>query len=231
MEDDAPDPILTLDNVPLDLPIAGPGTRILAGAIDYVVVWILVAATVISALFLARTLHLSSPWWVAAGILAVFAVESGYFALSEIWMDGRTLGKHAVGLRVVARDGSRPSNAALLVRNAVRTIDLAVGVPLMVLDALSRRLGDRLAGTLVVRTRARPSAVLRRIPAGFGPRQIALLEEFLVRCDELEAPKADQLAGSLLAMIARSDPAFVSPSLAHLPAVARLRASVADEGR
>jgi hypothetical protein len=146
-------------------------------------------------------------------------------------MDGRTLGKNAVGLRVVSRDGSRPSNAALLLRNAVRTIDVALGVPLMTFDPLSRRLGDRLAGTLVVRTRARPSAVVRRIPAGFGPRQIALLEEFLVRCDELEAPKADRLAESLLAAIARTDPAFVSPSLAHLPAVARLKASVVDGAR
>jgi uncharacterized RDD family membrane protein YckC len=231
-EGDAPsDRILTLDNVPLDLPVAGAGTRTLAGTIDYLVVWILVIATLLGGFYLASLLDLKSPWWLAALVFALFFTEYGYFAISEIWMDGRTLGKNAVGLRVVARDGSRPSNAALLLRNAVRTIDLAIGVPLMTFDPLSRRLGDRLAGTLVVRTRVRPTTMLRRIPEGFGPRQIALLEEFLVRCDELEPQKADQLAQSLLALIASRDPGFLPAAAVSLSPVQRLKNSVTDGAR
>ena len=54
----------------------------------------------------------------------------------------------ALRLRVVTAEGGRPGASALLMRNLVRALDLVFGIPLMAVDPLSRRLGDRLAGTL-----------------------------------------------------------------------------------
>ena len=57
----------------------------------------------------------------------------------------------------------------------MRTIDLVAGVPLMAIDPLSRRLGDRLGGTLVVHDRPLEAGpVLGRVPPGWGARELAV---------------------------------------------------------
>jgi uncharacterized RDD family membrane protein YckC len=73
-------------------------------------------------------------------------------SLSEIAF-ARTVGKMIFGLRVVSLDGARPSAGALLTRNLLRLIDLAlVFFPLVLLlySPLRQRAGDVAAGTLVV---------------------------------------------------------------------------------
>jgi len=224
----APGRALVIDNVPLDLPVAGVGPRSLAAFIDYAAVAAIATSLVVVGLLAGVAVGLHSLWWMAALMLALFAVEYGYFAVSEALMEGQTLGKRTVGLRVVTTHGSRPSTAAVLARNAVRSIDLAVGVLLMAIDPLSRRLGDRLAGTLVVRTGhlAAPT-VLARVPRGWNGRQIEVLEGFLQRSAEIEPVQAERLARALLAAIERDDPAFLVPESGRGP-IERLRASVAD---
>jgi hypothetical protein len=142
-------------------------------------------------------------------LLGFFVIEYGYFAGVEIAREGQTFGKWALGLRVVTREGARPGTAALLLRNAVRSVDLIVGVPLMATDALARRLGDRLAGTLVVHTHspARES-VARRTPRGWDVQDAALIEMFLRRAHDMEASRAERLAGQLLDTIQADDPEF-----------------------
>jgi len=72
--------------------------------------------------------------------------------VSEV-ASARTLGKLVFGLRVVSLDGTRPSAGALLTRNLLRLIDLALGffpLVLLVYSPLRQRAGDVAAGTLVV---------------------------------------------------------------------------------
>ena len=209
--------ILGLDNVPLDLPVAGAPSRALAAFLDYlvlmavVIVLFFVAVAVLAALPRARD---AGAWLLGILIVGYFAVEYGYFAGVEIAMGGSTFGKWVMGLRVVTDAGGRPGVAALLVRNCVRSVDLVVGLPLMILDPRSRRLGDRLAGTLVVHRRGRePELVLRRAPQGWGSREVALLEDFLRRAPELEPGRAERMARQLLARIEKDD----APALAGLP--------------
>ena len=83
--------------------------------------------------------------------------------------------------RVAAR---RPRlGGALLVRNMVRLIDSFVGVWLMLLDPRARRLGDRLAGTLVVHERARADREIagRRASRRAGARARSRVVESLLR--------------------------------------------------
>jgi len=129
--------VLGLDNIPLELPVAGAGSRALAAMLDYFIVGILVILSGFVCMGLGIGAHLG--WW-ALGLffLGFFVIEYGYFAGVEIAREGQTFGKWALGLRVVTRDGARPGTAALLLRNAVRSVDLVVGVPLMATEALAR---------------------------------------------------------------------------------------------
>lgn len=93
--------------------------------------------------------------------LAYFVLLFVYFTATEaVW--GATVGKRVLGLRVVAADGSRPSSAAILIRNVVRFVDWLPGLYIVgaVLVFTSgpprRRLGDRAAKTRVVAADAPP---------------------------------------------------------------------------
>ena len=177
--------ILGLDNIRLDLPVAGLGSRTLAAFLDYLGMGALAALWILLSLFLGALL---TPGWVPVFLLGgLFLIHWGYFAGLEIAMGGRTPGKRLLQLRVVTAEGGTPGAGALLIRNLVRSIDLAAGVPLMAIDPLSRRLGDRLGGTLVVHDRPLEiGPVLGRVPPGWGARELAAVESFLVRAATLE---------------------------------------------
>ena len=87
--------------------------------------------------------------------LLFFALLLAYFSATEIaW--GATVGKRVLGLRVIAADGSAPSPGAIVLRNVVRFVDWLPS--LYIVGAIAvlaggdprRRLGDRVAKTLVV---------------------------------------------------------------------------------
>ena len=201
--------ILALDNIRLDLPVAGVASRCLAAIVDgfFVIVLIMVLLLLCAALMLS-----SRAWGLAAMVGGVFLIDWGYFAGMEVTTRGRTLGKMALGLRVVTVAGAEPSGGSLLLRNLVREIDLLVGVPLMAWDPLSRRLGDRLAGTLVVHEGQREAApVLGRVPAAWGAREVTVAERFLARQGGLDDFRVrDELALRLLALVERDAPGFVA---------------------
>jgi uncharacterized RDD family membrane protein YckC len=204
--------ILALDNVPLDLPIAGAGSRSLAAFLDYLIVGVLSMLWVFAGILLASLTKIGGGWAFGLVILGLFVIDYGYFAGAEVATGGRTFGKWALGLMVVTRSGGRPGTPALLIRNAVRTIDILTGVPLMATDPLSRRLGDRLAGTLVVHTVRSGGAeiLLKRIPRGWGGREVAVAESFLRRIPDLEPERAERMARQLLSLIERDDPELLA---------------------
>jgi uncharacterized RDD family membrane protein YckC len=80
-----------------------------------------------------------------------------YFIVMEATY-GATLGKMALGLRVVKEDGSPISWSESVIRNLLRIIDglfaYLVGAILIWTSPLKQRLGDRAAHTVVIRKRA-----------------------------------------------------------------------------
>lgn len=202
--------VLSLDNVPVELPLARVGSRVLAGFADYVVLILLLLVWSFGILFSSDGLGLRPGWGIAIWLIGLFALDYGYFAVQEIVFDGRTLGKRIFGLRVVARDGAAAGNGALLVRNIVRSLDVVFGVVLMALDPLSRRLGDRLAGTVVVHDRpATPEVLLVRLPGGWGAAETQLVESYLRRAPELEPEARLQLGRRLEQWIDERAPGFL----------------------
>jgi uncharacterized RDD family membrane protein YckC len=149
-------------------------------------------------------------WRFVAYAFGAFLLDWVYFAGLEVAMRGRTPGKKMVGLRVVARNGGTASAGSLAVRNLLRPVDLLVGVPLMALDPLARRLGDRMAGTLVVHDRAAADEpLLRRIPKGWQAEDVALVESLLRRAGDLEGPRADAMAHRVIERLEREEPSFL----------------------
>jgi len=201
--------ILALDNIRLELPVANIGSRCLAGVIDSCAVAVLLVLWLLFCSVLA--LWVSGAWGLAAGVAGVFLVEWGYFAGMEIATGGRTLGKMALRLRAVSTAGAEAGAGSLLVRNLVRDVDYLAGVPLMAADPLARRLGDRLAGTLVVHEGRAPAVLLGRVPPGWSAREVAIVESFLLRAAELrDAAARDELARRLLARVERDAPELLA---------------------
>ena len=89
-----------------------------------------------------------------APFFAWMLIAFGYYIVLEAQL-GWTLGKRAVGIRVVKKDGSKLDWQASIVRNLVRIVD---GLFFYLVAAIAvwtskdkQRLGDRIANTLVVR--------------------------------------------------------------------------------
>lgn len=98
-----------------------------------------------------------SGWMVTDPICLLFlAIIIVYFILFE-GLSGATPGKMAVGIRVVAVDGSKPGLIKSIVRNGLRVVDglpvlNIVGVVLIMRSSERARFGDRVAGTRVIKT-------------------------------------------------------------------------------
>jgi uncharacterized RDD family membrane protein YckC len=148
---------------------------------------------------------------LAAAGIALF-VYVGYFTICEVATGGRTPGKSAGQLRVLDISGAAPTAGQLLLRNVARIVDVifGLGVVVMFWNRQSRRIGDLLAGTVVVRARpsitlsavVTPPPVLLRTPdAGpvidgvdrLGDRELTAIRTFLTRSG-LEPPLRARLA-------------------------------------
>ncbi|MEM1097191.1 MAG: RDD family protein [Planctomycetota bacterium] len=129
---------------PAELP-----TRAIAWLIDQALVMVLRIA------FLATLLGIGEIG-LGLALVLLLVLDFGYFTILEWRWAGQTPGKRAMGLRVVSATGARLDGGDLLLRNLVRPIDslpftMAVGGTVAWIDPYRRRLGDLLAGTLVVR--------------------------------------------------------------------------------
>jgi len=93
-------------------------------------------------------------------LIVVFIVFWLYPVLFEVLDRGRTPGKRALGLRVIATNGAPVGWLASFSRNLLRVVDMlpvayAVGLVTSLADPWGRRLGDMVAGTLVVHAEPR----------------------------------------------------------------------------
>jgi uncharacterized RDD family membrane protein YckC len=215
--------VYAVDNVPLDLPIARVGSRVLAAVVDYLILTVAICVLWAVTLAVGLTLSLRGGWILTLVIAEYFLLEHGYFMLSEIFLAGQTPGKRVFRLQVVAAEGSRASTSALVVRNLLRSVDLLAGVILMALDPLARRVGDRLADTRVIhRTRLEASRLHLEFPADWGADEIRTVEGFFARLGELDPAARGRIARRLERYVERRSPALLAAAPAGDP-TARLR--------
>lgn len=99
-------------------------------------------------------------------LIVMFLVEWGYPVVFEVFMQGATPGKRLMGLQVVHADGSPVGWTAAVLRNLLRVADFLpfaflAGLVSMLLSEDFRRIGDHVAGTVVVHADRRAA----RLPA------------------------------------------------------------------
>ncbi|HKF42208.1 MAG TPA: RDD family protein [Thermoanaerobaculia bacterium] len=219
--------VLGLDNVAVTLPVAGVGSRVLAAVFDYAAQAVLQIVWVFTAFGSMRMAGDRPGWGAAVYVVGIFVIDWGYFSGSEILFRQQTLGKRIVRLRVVTREGGTPTVGSLLVRNLTRPVDLLAGIPMIALDPLGRRLGDRLAGTLVVHEEKPGGSMLRRVPEGWTSRDIAAVEMLLERSSEMEPERVERMASRLVGVLAARHPEFLSGIDRGGPSVEVLRRAFA----
>jgi len=202
--------VLGLDNVAIDLPVASVGNRVLAAVVDYLILGVLTIVLVIAGATISALIDNGTVFLVVF-VVGGFMLNWGYFTVAEIATKGQTPGKQLLSLRVVTDNGGLPTAGALVIRTLLRIVDNLIGVILIAVDPRSRRLGDRLAGTLVVHDSPdrSDSLVLGRVPNGWGPAEVTLVEAFFDRRDTLDPDTLQRLAGRIVSLIERDDPAFL----------------------
>jgi uncharacterized RDD family membrane protein YckC len=151
----------TPEQISLELPLAGIGSRFLGLAIDTLLQFVLYIAgvlllTILGVSGVGRYLSWIPVSFVPAlTILFIFCVYWGYFAFFEIVWKGQTPGKRLAKIRVIHQSG-RPINVYEAIgRNLLRVIDglpgiYGVGIVCMMISSQHRRVGDYVAGTVVV---------------------------------------------------------------------------------
>ena len=144
------------------MPLAGIGSRFIAIFVDYalwtgaLILLVLLGSVLLPGIPLLD--RLSANWAVGIVFLLFFLLHWGYFTLFEALWNGRTPGKRVAHIHVIHRSGRAISFIESLARNLVRFVDYlpslyAVGLITMFLSRQNQRLGDLVAGTLVVRDR------------------------------------------------------------------------------
>ena len=164
--------IETPERVELHYVLANIGNRFLAAAIDHLIQAATVALLVLVVWLTSglRIIAEAGTWTLALMVLAGFAIYWGYFVVFETLWSGQTPGKRIMRLRVVREDGRPVRFFEVFVRNLLRlALDVqpggsyAIGVISIIFSPRSKRVGDFVAGTVVVKERATEAPSLAEI--------------------------------------------------------------------
>ncbi len=224
--------IETPEQTPLEFPLAGIGSRFLALAIDTLIqlgafALLFILVMMVTA-FNARFWPTGWTWTLAVALLIAFVIYYGYFALFESVWNGQTPGKRRAGIRVIRESGAPITPYDSVARNLLRIVDqlpsfYAVGIISVLLSSQNKRLGDYVAGTVVVvekqleesaplwlrgdqrSVEAPQSETQLNIAGQLSTAELELVEAFLERraslASEVRARMAKQIADRLAARL------------------------------
>ncbi len=238
--------VITGEAVALELPVATFPSRIAALLLDMIAQIVLLLIVIL--VFVAAVGSVSSDYGAAAFIMAYVLVLVAYPTAFETLSRGKTLGKLALGIRVIGDDGSPVRFRQALVRALVGVFEIwtfvlaPVGLITSIISARGKRVGDVFAGTYVIQERvpARPAlppefAIVPPPLAGWAQLlQVSRLSDqtaeaagsYLRRFTELSPQARDslgvQLANAVAAQVSPPPPAGTPPA-AYLSAVLAVR--------
>lgn len=240
----------TPENVIVSYKPAGLGTRFVAWFLDNILVFVvtfvlfillacvgLMSATVAESIF--RPLDGATDPEKAQQFFLVF-IGIGwlvwglgsflYFGLSELFLRGQTLGKQVCGIRVVKTEGFSLDGTSILVRNIFRVLDHLPPLWIVpVVNGKAQRLGDLVAGTLVIADESEEISDVRRMLSErsaaeslfrfdekslkrLNPDDATAVERILERWPSLDEAQQtallDQIVGPLAERLQREPPAL-----------------------
>ncbi|WP_318312447.1 RDD family protein [Flagellimonas crocea] len=164
--------IETAQNITINQNTSHLGERMLAYIIDSFI--ILVYTILVIVFLLSLDVDIEDQW---AFYLILTLPAFFYYLLFETLMDGRTIGKGTMKLRVVKLDGSKPNFGNYFVRWALRIIDVSLtsgggAVLTILIRGKGQRIGDIAAGTTVISEKKQVSlrdTLLRELPEDYRP--------------------------------------------------------------
>ncbi len=224
--------VVTGDAVVLDVQIAQLPVRAVGALID--IAAIAVGYLVCLVLWAMTLPQLDEALTTAILIIFVVLLQVGYPLAFETATRGRSLGKMAMGLRVVSDDGGPERFRQALFRALASVVEIwaLVGSPAVIASMLSsrgKRLGDIFAGTVVISERGPSSPAPPMMPpmlawwaaslqlSGLNPETAEVARQFLSRATQLEPHMRDamayRIAGDMLAHIWPPPPPGTPPQL------------------
>ncbi|MEU8274158.1 RDD family protein [Microbispora bryophytorum] len=229
--------VVTGEAVVVEVRVAQLPSRALAFLIDWAVQW----AVIILAIVLVAQASLVTDESLATGLLILFVVlvTVGYPVAFETISRGRSLGKLALGLRVVSDDGGPVRFRQALFRGLAGFLEFWTffGAPALITSLLNqrgKRLGDVFAGTTVIGERSPRQAPPPEMPpalaswaatlelSGLSDDLANTARQYLSRWHELSPRTRDEMglrvAGQISARVAPPPPPGVPPH-AYLAAV------------
>ncbi len=164
--------IETAQNISINQNTAHLGDRMLAYIIDSFV--ILVYAILIIVLLISMDVSPEDQW---ALYLLLNLPSFLYYVLLETFMNGKTIGKSLMNIRVVKMDGSKPNFSSYFIRWVLRIVDVVLtsgglAVLTILIRGKGQRIGDMAAGTTVISEKKRVSlndTLLRDLPTDYSP--------------------------------------------------------------
>jgi uncharacterized RDD family membrane protein YckC len=225
--------VVTGDAVVLDVQIAQLPVRVAGALIDIVVV---ITGYFVGLMLWAATLS-DLDEALSTAILTIFTVLAvlGYPIVFETATRGRSLGKMALGLRVVSDDGGPERFRQALFRALAAVIEIytLVGGPAVICSLLSargKRIGDVFAGTIVISERGPKLSPPPAMPpslawwasslqlSGLGAEQAELARQFLSRARQLDPRVRDEMAyriaGEVMSRVSPPPPPGTPPQYA-----------------
>lgn len=220
----------TPEQVVVSYTLAGIGTRGAAALIDLLIMLLITGSLWYAAASVPKLMpglrDIGRSGWInAVVIIGQFLILYGYFVAFESLWDGQTPGKRLLGLRVVRNGGGGVNIGASAARNLIRFVDFLpfgyfAGMITIIANHRNQRLGDLVAGTIVVRerllrhARARASASLPLndgavVLATLDDERFALLDRFVTREATLDDTSRARIAAALVARVGvqvRTDP-------------------------
>ncbi len=216
----------TPESVELEFTLAGIGNRAYALLIDYIVLGLMLIGFLIVWVILAIQLgevieNLAGSnnglrlWLWAIQLLISFFVYVGYFVVFEALWQGQTPGKRFVKIRVIRDDGRPVRLQQATLRALLRPVDdiFFIGVFLIALSKREKRLGDFVAGTLVIQDeqpvasasfpvsdQAKALVAQLQIEADLSqllPEDFAVIREYLQRREAMTSEARTQLSRKL----------------------------------
>jgi uncharacterized RDD family membrane protein YckC len=168
------DALITGDAVLLDLRTASFASRMLSAVIDGALQLALLVGGIVAVAWGAARADLDEGLIAAALLTMSVIAYVGYPVLCELLLRGRSVGRLVMGTRVVRDDGGPVHVRQSLLRAVMAMLEIwstagSVALTCSVIDRRSRRVGDLLAGTMVIQERMRglePDRVA--VPAALG---------------------------------------------------------------
>ncbi|MDE3741309.1 RDD family protein [Maribacter polysaccharolyticus] len=164
--------IETAQNISISQNTAHLGDRMLAYIIDS---FVILAYTILIIWLLVSMDIDFGDMWAAYMVLGLPAFL--YYVLLETFMDGKTIGKALMKIRVVKLDGSKPGFSSYFIRWILRIIDVTLtsgglAVLTILIRGKGQRIGDIAAGTTVISEKVRfgiKDTLLRDLPEDYVP--------------------------------------------------------------